>query len=95
MKKDERLPRYVLPNPTSVFVGICEINRDTNGRLSVKEIKGFERLTGVRSTEFFQTLDPPTPGKFLSASFDTRLGRDLLLKVADECMNPRFQWLNL
>jgi hypothetical protein len=85
------LPRQTPPDPYSVLVGVCEIHRDGSGRSSVKEIHGHaSSLNGVEDADFFKSL---APGRYLCATFDTRLGRDELLKVLEGWMHLWLCWL--
>lgn len=87
------LPRQASPDPYSVLVGVCEIDRDGNGRSSVKEIRGHaSSLHGIEDANFFKSL---IPGRYLCATFDTRLGRDELLNALEGMMHLWLRWLAL
>ena len=84
------LPRqdYSEPPSDAVRVGICELARDGDGKLSVsKRIRGWESLGGIAGTEFFKRLNP---GRYLICNFDIRRSREQLSQAWDAKMKD---WL--
>ncbi len=90
------LPRQTSLQPNSVAVGICEIDRNSNGHLLVKPIRDGDVLEQVQNAEWFQRLQFPNtltfPARFLYAHFDTRQSRNVLLDAWDQQM---IEWLGL
>ncbi len=86
------LPRqdYLEPPSGAVRVGICELARGGDGKVSVsKRIRGCESLGCIAGTEFFQRLNP---GRYLICCFDIRCSREELSQAWDVKMND---WLGV